>query len=192
MPLAFESLSHGKIAFGFFNIETDMILLNDYFLFAEDFCRYISEAVEKGKDAYQAAWEVYRIESENIGNLMGAIHGTDLGGFIGEVYKIFPFPERMENFKQNPEGFRTRSLIEEMIKTYGKQMTIPFVANLKDDKITIGGYVFRRPSFRSLIQYIWVGGMPRWKDEIRPPYVMMMKKKIEASENSLFEGLLLS
>jgi hypothetical protein len=98
----------------------------------------------------------------------------------------------MENFKQNPEGFRTRSLIEEMIKTYGKQMTIPFVANLKDDKITIGGYVFRRPSFRSLIQYIWVGGMPRWKDEIRPPYVMMMKKKIEASENSLFEGLLLS
>lgn len=41
MPLEFESLSHGRIAFGFFNIETDMILLNQYFLFAEDFCHSI-------------------------------------------------------------------------------------------------------------------------------------------------------
>ncbi|MGD2186296.1 MAG: hypothetical protein PVI71_09215 [Desulfobacterales bacterium] len=31
MPLAFESLSHGSIAFGFFNIETDMLLLENYF-----------------------------------------------------------------------------------------------------------------------------------------------------------------
>ena len=37
MPLEFESISHGKIAFGFFNIETDMILLNHYFLFATGF-----------------------------------------------------------------------------------------------------------------------------------------------------------
>jgi hypothetical protein len=28
MPLEFESISHGRVAFGFFNIETDMILLN--------------------------------------------------------------------------------------------------------------------------------------------------------------------
>jgi hypothetical protein len=35
MPLAFESLSHGTIAFGFFNIESDMLLLDRYFLFAE-------------------------------------------------------------------------------------------------------------------------------------------------------------
>jgi hypothetical protein len=27
MPLEFESISHGRIAFGFLNIETDMILL---------------------------------------------------------------------------------------------------------------------------------------------------------------------
>ena len=37
MPLEFQSISHGKIAFGFFNIETDMILLGHYFLFARDF-----------------------------------------------------------------------------------------------------------------------------------------------------------
>ena len=59
MPHAFESLSHGKIAFGFFNIETDMILLEHYFLFAEDFCRYLSEAAEKGKDSFKTV-EVVR------------------------------------------------------------------------------------------------------------------------------------
>jgi hypothetical protein len=35
MPLAFESLSHGIIAFGFFNIESDMLILDRYFLFAD-------------------------------------------------------------------------------------------------------------------------------------------------------------
>jgi hypothetical protein len=28
MPLAFESINHGTIAFGFFNIESDMLLLD--------------------------------------------------------------------------------------------------------------------------------------------------------------------
>ena len=28
MPLAFDSISHGSIAFGFFNIESDMLLLD--------------------------------------------------------------------------------------------------------------------------------------------------------------------
>lgn len=41
MPLAFESLSHGTIAFGFFNIESDMLLCDRYFLFADEFCRYV-------------------------------------------------------------------------------------------------------------------------------------------------------
>lgn len=189
MPLAFESLSHGQIAFGFFNIETDMLLLENYFLFAEDFCRYVSEAAEKGKAAYQAAWEVYRIQRENIGNLMGAIHGIDFRGFIGEGYKMFPFPEREEDFKQNPEGFKTRSRIEKVIQKYGDRIDLPFVVDHENDRIIIGEYLFNKASFQGLIQYIWVGGMPRWKDEIRPDYVMTMKKKIEASKNSLFEGL---
>jgi hypothetical protein len=30
MPLAFESISHGTIAFGFFNIDSDMLLLEQY------------------------------------------------------------------------------------------------------------------------------------------------------------------
>jgi len=59
MPLVFESLSHGKIAFGFFNIKTDMILLEHYFLFARGFCRSLPEAAEKGKDSFKTV-EVVR------------------------------------------------------------------------------------------------------------------------------------
>jgi hypothetical protein len=36
MPLAFESESHGTIAFGFFNIESDVLLLDRYFFFTTD------------------------------------------------------------------------------------------------------------------------------------------------------------
>jgi hypothetical protein len=38
MPLAFESMSHGTIAFGFFSIDSDMLLLEQYFLFGSEFC----------------------------------------------------------------------------------------------------------------------------------------------------------
>jgi hypothetical protein len=46
-----------------------------------------------------------------------------------------------------------------------------------------------RAAFQELIKYVWVGGFPRWKDEIRPDYVMAMKKKIEQSNNLLFNDL---
>jgi hypothetical protein len=63
MPLSFESLSHGTIAFGFFNIESDMLLCDRYFLFADDFCANIVALVENAGDtSYRAAWEVQTIE----------------------------------------------------------------------------------------------------------------------------------
>ena len=192
MPLEFESISHGKIAFGFFNIETDMILLNQTFLFAENFCRHIAQATEKSNLIYETLWSVYLIEDQaDMGNLMGAIHGIDLRGFLGEVYKLFPFPKRHEDFKQKPEGFKNRILIEGLIQKFAKRLNIPFVINQKDDKIGIGEYLFNRASFQELIKYIWLGGFPRWKDEIRPDYALAMKKMIEQSKNHLFEGLIL-
>ncbi|MCP4627562.1 MAG: hypothetical protein GY850_29210, partial [bacterium] len=54
MPLSFDSLSHGSIAFGFFNIESDMLLCDRYFLFASEFCRYVMDMAEKaGQSDYQ-------------------------------------------------------------------------------------------------------------------------------------------
>jgi hypothetical protein len=192
MPLEFESISHGKIAFGFFNIETDMILLEHYFLFAQDFCNDMAQVAKESHPPYQTFWEVYLIQHGfDIGNLMGAIHGTDFRGFIGEVYKLFPFPKRHEDFKQKPEGFKNRILIEGLIRKFAKRLNIPFVVNQRDGKIGIGDYLFNRVSFQELIKYIWLGGFPRWKDGIRPDYVLAMKKMIEQSKNHLFEGLIL-
>ena len=58
MPLAFESLSHGTIAFGFFNIESDMLLLDRYFLFAEDFCSYLKNIAQAvGDQPYHTRWK---------------------------------------------------------------------------------------------------------------------------------------
>ena len=194
MPLEFQSISHGKIAFGFFNIETDMILLNQYFLFANDFCDYISEIAEIPlKEIYESSWDIYLIENNvDMGNLMGAIYGIDLRGFIGEVYKLFPFPKHPEDFKQNPEGFKNRILIDELIQKFAKRLNISFVIHQKDDKIGIGEYFFDRTSFQELIKYIWLGGFPRWKDGIRPDYVLKMKGMIEKSKNPLFDGLILA
>jgi len=193
MPLEFDSLSHGKIAFGFFNIETDMILLNHYFLFAQDFCDHIFKIAEVPlKETYESSWDIYLIENNvDIGNLMGAIYGIDLRGFIGEVYKLFPFPKEREKFKQNPEGFKTRSPIEKLIQTFGKKTNIQFLIDPKNDKIGIGEYLFNRTSFQELIKYIWLGGFPRWKDGIRPAYVLKMKDIIENSKNPLFNGFIL-
>jgi len=38
MPISFLSKSHGRIPIGFFNIETDMLLMDRYFFFSTDFC----------------------------------------------------------------------------------------------------------------------------------------------------------
>jgi hypothetical protein len=189
MPLEFESLSHGKIAFGFFNIETDIILLNQYFLFAQDFCHSISEVAEKDQqENYETSWDIYLIErGKDIGNLMGAIDGIDHRGFIGEVYKLFPFPQNRDGFKQNPEGFKNRSLIENLVQKYAKGMEIYFRINKKRDQINIGEYAFNRTSFQELVKYIWQGGYPRWKDDIRPDYVLAMKANIDPWKSWLFD-----
>jgi hypothetical protein len=126
-----------------------------------------------------------------MGNLMGAIHGIDLRGFLGEVYKLFPFPKHQNDFKQKPEGFKNRILIEGLIRKFAKRLDIPFVINQKDDKIGIGEYLFNRASLQELIKYIWMGGFPRWKDEIRPDYVLKMKGMVEKSKRPLFDGLIL-
>ncbi|MGQ9646897.1 MAG: hypothetical protein ACUVWO_10200 [Thermodesulfobacteriota bacterium] len=190
MPLEFQSISHGKIAFGFFNIETDMILLNETFLFGEDFCRYIVQFAESEGDAYEAPWEVYLIPNRmDMGNLMGAIHGFDDRGFIGEVYTLFPFPAKKEAFKQNPEGFQNRPVIEKVIQRYARRINISFLVDQTNGTISIGQYVFSKTVFQELIQYLWMGGFPRWKDDIRPHYIMAMKRKIEQSKHPFLKGL---
>ena len=193
MPLTFDSLSHGSIAFGFFNIESDMLLCDRYFLFADEFCRYMIDIAENaGEQAYHQLWTVQFIENaEAIGDLMGAIHGVRYTGFIGDLYRLFPFPARQQDFKQNPLGFKTQSRVVDIISNYAVPLDIQVKVAKGGTEIQIGDYRFNRPQFQELIRYVWRGGYPRWKDEIRPPYVAAMHKTIMQNLCGLFEGLTL-
>jgi hypothetical protein len=190
MPLAFDSLSHGKIAFGFFNIETDLLLLNRYFFFASDFCRYLVEAVVrlKGGD-WEAVWPIVRIEDDRVGDLMGAIHGVDLRGFIGEIYRLFPFPADPAGFKQNPEGFRIRPILEPILTRYGRAEEIPVRFRREQREVFIGEVRFNPENFQELLLYVWRGGYPRWRGGRRPEYVEVLKRSVEKAGWFPFEGI---
>jgi hypothetical protein len=191
MPLAFNSMNHGTIAFGFFNIDSDMLLLEQHFLFGSEFCQHINDMAENAdKEQLKSNWPVYTIEDRGqIGDLMGAIHGIRFSGFIGELYRRYPFPQEFEAFKQKPEGYRTQAVVREMINGYARQDLLPVEANHQELEVDIGAYKFNRKTFQELIKYVWQGGYPRWRDGIRPDYVLDMKTKIEDRRRGLFERI---
>jgi hypothetical protein len=191
MPLAFESLSHGSIAFGFFNIESDMLLCDRYFLFAEDFCNHIVDmTAHVDAQIYQTTWRVWLIEAaEDIGDLMGAIHGLRFTGFIGELYGHYPFPGQPAAFKQNPEGHRTQSLVTDIISKYAQNKEIQIIVDNKKMETVIGSFRFNRIQFQELLIYVWRGGYPRWKNEIRPGYVLELKRQILLNPIGIFEHI---
>lgn len=188
MPLAFESLDHGTLAFGFFNIDTDMLLLEHDFFFAPEFCDRVSEiaAGSAGTDA----WEVHHIPgAEDIGDLMGAIHKIRHTGFIGAVYRRFPFPEKPEDFRQKPDGFRNRAEVEGLIEKFSRPLRIPFVVDAAGGGVQIGAFRFSREVFHELIRYVWRGGYPKWKHGKRPDAVLAMATAVERSTCPHLEGL---
>jgi hypothetical protein len=193
MPLSFRSENHGNIAFGFFNVESDMLLLENYFFFADRFCQWMGDLAEK-KDPESVPFEqkVHVIDApEKIGDLMGAIHGIRFTGFIGRTYELFPFPLDPKGFKQNPEGFRTQKVVEKEIERFSRAGTMALVFH-RDGRVWMGPYKFSIPVFHELIRYVWQGGYPRWKDEIRPAYVRDMKDRIMKSGNRFFQGVFAS
>ncbi|MCU0605711.1 MAG: hypothetical protein MUC33_24000 [Desulfobacterales bacterium] len=166
MPLAFESLSHGTVAFGFFNIESDLLLLDRTFFFAADFCSLIITMAAGDSESclLKPAWLIEPPAA--IGDLMGAIEGTRYTGFIGEVYQRFPFPEEPSGFIQKPGGWKTRPILLE----------------------PIGDYRFSRPGFHELLDYVWRGGYPRWENGVRPDYVRHMMQAAQESSSAIFAG----
>jgi hypothetical protein len=189
MPLSFRSKNFGNIAFGFFNIESDMLLLENHFFFADRFCKWMGDLAEK-KDPADVKFEpmVHMIEDPgNIGDLMGAIHGVRFTGFIGRLYKLYPFPHNPSGFRQNPEGFNTQKIVEEEIKPFSTMKSMPF--RFSKDTVHIGPCEFSIPVFHELIHYVWEGGYPRWKGGIRPPYVLEMKERVNKNLNPFFKGV---
>ena len=120
MPLAFRSESHGTIAFGFFNIETDLLLLEQLFFFADRFCEAVVSLAESAKrEARLDGWRI--ADRARVGNLHGAIAGADLSGLIGASYRLFPFPLRPEDFKQSPDGARNKGVMVPLLDEFGSR-----------------------------------------------------------------------
>ncbi len=188
MPLSFESHSHGPLAFGFFNIESDMLLLDRYFFFCDDFCDWIATLVEKGPPAFLDC-EVFHINNpQDIGDLMGAIHDIRFTGFIGRVYQQFPFPKNPSGFRQNPEGGESRQLINELIAPFSKIQAVEMGVD-GSGFFRFGPYEFTRNVCHELIRYVWQGGYPRWKENIRPACVIAMADRITQGTNHFFSGV---
>jgi hypothetical protein len=110
-------------------------------------------------------------------------------GFIGDLYRQFPFPAAPGDFKQNPEGSETRAVVEETLSRYSRIIEIPFRHDEGRGEVWIGDYGFTIRGFYALIHYVWVGGYPRWKEEVRPDAVLAMKAAVERSCKPLFEGM---
>jgi hypothetical protein len=180
MPLAFESESHGTIAFGFFNIESDLLLLDRYFFFANDFCDCVCNmAKEQTKTINEFLLHAYVIKDPAaIGDLHGGIAGTHYSGFIGETYKKYPFPRDETKFKQQTDGFRTRDEFDKMILDFGSHIDLDLIRDNETEQVSIGGYVFTRQNFRRLIHYVIRGGFPRWLDDTAPDYVIKMQEAV--------------
>jgi hypothetical protein len=139
---------------------------------------------------FRTAWPVYFIaEPENIGDLMGAIHGDRYTGFIGKLYACFPFPEDPENFKQNPLADLTQAQVRSIIEEFAEKIEIQFVVDGNAQEVMIGDYTFSRTVFHQLIRYVWRGGYPRWKNEEKPDYLIELKTRLNQNAGRFFDGL---
>ncbi len=175
MPLAFESSSHGIVSFGYFNIESDMLLLDRLFFFSPEFCDAAIHVISGECAHARPTIQAWRIEDRSrIGDLHAAIAGQDLSGFIGEIYERFPFPRSREDFRQDPLGDASRPFVESVISRYGAPVAIPVTE--VDGTVHIGEYAFDGAGFDALVEYVIRGGMPTWKDGILPVCVERMKR----------------
>ncbi|MBU0514821.1 MAG: hypothetical protein KJ621_08615, partial [Proteobacteria bacterium] len=115
-----------------------------------------------------------------VGDLHGAMAGVRHDGFIGAVYRRFPFPRDPEAFRQKPDGNKNRSVVAELLEQWAGPRQIVLSRPAGIDRTAIDDYVFDAPGFMELIAYVDRGGLPRWRDEARPDYVMVMTAALSA------------
>jgi hypothetical protein len=191
MPLAFSSLSHGTVAFGFFNIETDCLLLDRLFFFCTDFCRAVGELAEtaasnSGKGESSLRGYTFARSAE-IGDLMGAIQGTRHVGFLGDVYRLWPFPAEPEGFRQKRYGARNREPVEALLRARAIPVPVALVAERAGGPVRIGEYTFSRRGFRDLLDYVLRGGHPTWEGYEKGQRPECVAELVEAAQ-ALGEG----
>ncbi len=185
MPLAFESITHGVVPFGYFNVDTDLLLLQQLIFNTDRFCEAIGKLNEHDTTTVKDAYLIP--DPLSMGNVMGAIHGYDRSGFIGAVYERFPFPTDPAAFRQHPDGAVHRETVIEELRRWGQPHALEVRAD-PDGTVRFGEIRFERRWFKELVAYVWRGGYPRWLDERRPPAVEELRERLQASACPLFEG----
>lgn len=188
MPLGFLSRSHGTVAFGFFHIESHMLLLEQQFFFADRFCRAVVDLAEATGDCVHATIGGWGIDSPAaVGDLGGAIRGTNLTGFIGSLYERMPFPKDPRDFKQSPDEALEQDVVTAEIEDHGGPRDIGVAWDRLEHTLTFGGVAFSEAQFAALVAYVDRGGYPRWRDEIRPAYVAAMVARLRDLGSPLFD-----
>lgn len=188
MPLGHRTLSHGVVAFGFFNIDSDCLLLQNLFFFATDFCEWVREWAQEGPPE-RCEVPAYAIDDRRrIGDLQAAIRGVPHPGFLWAVYERFPFPGDPHEFKQRPEGHLARDYVESILREHAAPRSVTVRFDRVGGRVDFGGYVFDREGFLELLRYVWRGGMPTWRAGVRPTCVVGMIDAARRSPHWPFAG----
>jgi hypothetical protein len=188
MPLAFATLNRGVIPFGFFNVESDMLLLAEHFLFADAFCGSIEQLAHGAPGLRLPVWSI--TDRDALGDFHGAMSGTELWGFFGAVYRRFPFPAVPEDFHQRADGGHTQDEMRLLADQWAQPGELVLTADPAAATVDLGGYRFDPAGFAALVLYLWQGGAPRWMAGVRPPYVERMMRTVRAADSWLFIGVL--
>lgn len=209
MPLGFESLSHQVVAFGFFHIETHLLLLERSIFWAGDFCAAMSSLAGSRDEAWAQSLLGWRMETpEDMGDLHGAIAGINLGGFLGQLYGRWPFPVQPDGFRQKAHGAAPPQEVEAALNRWGRPQEI--VARTggggggkgsgggrgsggsgggRGGTLSLAGVSFSPVQTAALVDYVWRGGMPGWQGGVRPDFVLSMARDLTAAVSPWFEGL---
>ncbi len=174
MPIAFDSKSHGKVVFGFYNIETDSMLLNELFFFSTDFCNAVREIRHPMTNTTIPGHSFSN--QEDIGDFTGAMHGVHYTGYMGELYQEWPFPSKPEDFRQKLEGTKNSGKVQAILTKHSSEMDIELGRSDNHD-VQIGQYTFNKEQFIAFLHYVRRGGMPTWQgfeEGKRPTYVTEM------------------
>lgn len=166
MPLLFNSLNQGVVSFGFYNIETDGLLLGQHFFFCTDFCTAAKALF--GKPLAETAnttlsGHVFH-DPQRVGDLKGAIEGSHHSGFLGELYRMWPFPAAPKAFRQKLHCFENRLKTSYLLERMADSVEIQVAREAHFRRVTVGPYHFSHDGFARLLQYIVWGGYPTWED----------------------------
>jgi hypothetical protein len=188
MPLAFQSLNRGTVAFGFFHIETDLVLLERRVFWCRQLCELFSDLAATGPDremwARLPGWE-----PAELGDLHGAIAGVSHAGLIGELYRRWPFPADPAGFRQKAAGAADRGEVAALLDRHGRRAEWEVIARRKGARLELDGTAFDPPGAKALAVYLWRGGMPGWQEGRRPDYLWEAAEAWRAAANPLLAGL---